>query len=635
MLRLGVGTLLAMNVMTISLLLYTGSFEPATEPAWRWTMLALSTPTMLILGVPFVAGTLRELAQKRLRLDALIAIGSFSAFGVSAYDTFRGRGHVYFDTATMLLALVTFGKLLEAAAKTSAARLLQSLRELLPARALRMEAGTPCEIPSETIRPGDVLLVRPGERFAADGVIVEGSSRVEQAAFTGEFLPKTCAVGDEVLAGTINGEGALHVRTTRAGEDVLLHRILEQVEDARQRPARFERLADAAAGIFTPLVLLLAGATGTFWLLAGQGERAMLASLAVVVVACPCAMGIATSLATAMGIRRAATLGAVVRGGETLEKLGRLGKIYFDKTGTLTQGRLSVLDVQPFDTTATPREILAVLAGLESRSEHAIARAIVGEAGKAGIEIPGAFDVRACPGEGVRGRVIFDGVSREVLAGTAVFVGADASRDADADSTQVWVSWNGAVRGKILLGDSLRSDAAEAVERLKKLGIRTAVLSGDRLAPAKAVAKSAGIDEVFAPCLPGEKVRILKNAEVDSSHVGMVGDGINDAPALASCGVGFALGAGADIARQAGHVVLPGGNLEMIPALVELGRVSRRIISQNLCWALGYNGVALAAAAAGWLHPLLAAVAMAASSLTVLANSMRLGRFPPSRAAEA
>ena len=713
-LRLSVGALLAMDVMMIALALYTGAVEADAAGIFRWIMLALATPAIIILGYPFLRSALGDVRRGRLSLDALIALGSLAAFGVSAANTVRGRGHVYFDTATMLPALVTFGKLIEATAKGQAGRLTAGLETLLPKAATRVEAAGPREVPVADLCPGDHLLVRPGERFAVDGRILQGATLVEEAALTGESRPRACGPGAEVLAGTVNGPGAIVIRAERVGEALLIARIIDMVDAARRQASPYERIAERAAAVFVPAVLVLAAAAGAAWLSSGEAARGGLAALAVLVVACPCAMGIATSLATALAIGRAAREGVLVRGGDVLERIGRVGTVFFDKTGTLTAGRPTVAAIETLDGVAGEDEVLAHLAALESASEHALARAVVEEARRRGIAAGSVSDVCVVPGQGLRGRVTLGGRTREVIAGTEMFVMAGASealtspqslvgrgqslgasdavtsprwqagvdgRGAVADgATVIDVAWDGRPRGRVWLVDSVRPGAAGAVRRLREIGIKAVLLSGDRPEAARAVAARVGIDVVEAPRRPDEKVEVIRSLapadplrggsdrgfrEADAPQggmprppmpghvsatgasmpthtaawachpslaqsgtlVAMVGDGINDAPALAAADVGIALGAGTDLARQAGHVVLLADRLEQIPWLVALSRQTRRIIRQNLFWAFGYNAVALAAAALGWLHPLLAAAAMVASSLTVLGNSLRLRRF--------
>jgi heavy metal translocating P-type ATPase len=641
-LRLSVGALLAMNVMMISLLLYTGSVEPQSEPAFRWILLALSAPAMAILGYPFAAGALGEIGRRRLSLDMLIAVGSFAAFGVSAFNTIRGAGSVYFDTATMLPTLVMFGKLIEGTAKSRTAQLVRSLETLLPRTALKIEPGGPHEVPIGDLRVGDHVRIRPGERIPADGRIFEGHAIIEQAAFTGELQPRACGPGDEVIAGTVNGSDGLVVRAERVGEDLLLRRIIAMVEEARASSAPSERVAERIAAVFVPAVLVLAAGAGLFWALTDGPAKGGFATLAVLVVACPCALGIAAPLATSFAIGRAARSGVLVRGGNVLERIGQVRTVFMDKTGTVTSLQPAVRRIERLDPEIGENELLAWLAGLESGSEHAVARAVLAAAKERGLDVGTVSDFRMIPGLGAQGRVTWRGETREVRAGAERFAGpvGETARSGEkgtpnvlenADSpglSLIYVAWGGKVRGRLALSDHIRPDAAEAIRRLREAGISTVLLSGDRVEAAEPVARELGIERVEAPRLPQEKIEAVRAASSARRAVAMVGDGINDAPALAAADIGIALGAGTDLARQAGNVVLLSDRLDRVPWLIALSRRTRRIIVQNLAWAFGYNAIALAAAAAGRLHPLLAAVAMVISSLTVLSNSARIQSFP-------
>ncbi len=625
-LRLGVGAFLAMNVMMISLLLYTGEVEAAAVPAFRWVLLGLATPAALVLGYPFALGAVAEVRRGRLSLDTLILVGSATAFATSAVNTARGAGHIYFDTATMLLLLVTVGKLIEASAKRRTGELLRGLDALLPRTATRIGPDGPHEVGLDALRAGDLLRVLPGGRVPVDGTVEDGASTIEEAAFTGESRPRAVTAGDSVQAGTVNGEGALAVRAERVGEDVLLHDILEMVEEAADHASPSERLAERAAALFIPAVLALAAGAGLFWLLREGPAQAGLVALAVVVVACPCAMGIATPLATALAVGRAAREGIVVRGGDVMERIGRLDLLFLDKTGTVTMGAPALVAVEPTDPGVDEDELLGWLAGLESGSGHSLAAAVVEEARTRGLTVGAVRGLRVMPGRGVRGTVERDGEEREVLAGSeALFDGPPPLPAPEADVTAVVVAWDGRPRGRVLLRDAPRPDAAEAVAELERAGVRTVLLSGDRREVACAVAERVGIRTVEAPCTPEQKLDRIRRA-ADGHVTGMVGDGINDAPALSAAQVGIALGAGTDLARQAGNVVLLSDRLTQVPYLVALSRRTRRIIVQNLAWAFGYNAVALGAAAAGLLHPLLAALAMVVSSVTVLSNSLRVQR---------
>jgi len=635
LLRLGLGALLAMNIMMISLLLYSGGIESELIHPFRLALLTLAVPSLAILLPPFLTGAARELAAKKMSLHALIAAGSLSAFAISAVNAVRGAGEIYFDTATMLPVLVTVGKILEATAKGRAAELLRSLESLLPATAQRVGPAGASEVGIEALQPGDLIRVRTGERIAVDGSIVEGTSTIEEAAFSGEFLPRLCRPGDKVIAGTVNGTGPLLVQAERTGGKLLLHGIIELIEDAWQNPSRSELIAERAAALFIPAVLIVAAGSLLGWSVSGNPGQGLLSALSVLVVACPCTMGIATPLATSLAIARAAKAGVVVRGGRVMEQLAETELVFFDKTGTITSGYPVLQQIQMLDPLLEKDELLGRLAALESASEHPLGRAVVAVAGSMGVETGAASQVLVRPGSGISGTVLWRGVAKKVSAGTGSFVeGGAGSSDPAGICTAIDVAWEGKLRGRLLLADSLRPDAAGCVKALHGRGIATVLLSGDRFPAAAAVAEQVGIGRVEAPRDPAQKLQAVLAAVSSRRTVAMVGDGINDAPALAAAQAGIALGAGMDLAKQAGNVVILSGRLQQIPWLIDLGKKTGSIIRGNFAWSFAYNAVALAAAAAGMLHPLLAALSMVVSSLTVLGNSQRISSFADDDAAK-
>jgi Cu2+-exporting ATPase len=628
LLRLGLGALLSMNVMMISLLLYAGSIAERSVPAFRLALLALSGLALATLLPPFIRGAVREMADKRMSLDVLIAGGSLAAFAVSAVSTLRGDGEIYFDTATMLPVLVTIGRIIESTAKTRAAELLRSLESLLPASALRVTGADTAEVPLDRLRPGDLIRVRPGERVAVDGRIVEGITTIEEAAFTGEFLPRRCGPGGRVIAGTVNGSGTLLVRAEQTGEALLLHGIIAMIGEAWRNPSRAERLAERLAARFIPLVLAVSAGSALAWAMLGDPARGWLGALSVLVVACPCTMGIATPLATSLAIARAAGAGIIVRGGAVMERIAGIELMFFDKTGTITVGRPAVQAIRCHDPQVAEEELLGRLATLESASEHILGQAVVKEASIRGIPLGSASHVQVYPGSGIGGQVTWQGRPVWMTAGTAAFVCADTGMaPLEAAGTTIEVAWDGRFRGRIVLADALRGEAAECIQALRESDISCALLSGDNRPAAAAVARQTGIERVEAPRSPAEKLAAI-TAAADRRVVAMVGDGINDAPALAAAQVGIALGGAPALARQSGNVVILSERLDRVVWLVRLSRRTRNIINGNFAWSFGYNAIALAAAAAGLLHPLLAAAAMVASSITVLGNSMRVLRFP-------
>jgi P-type Cu2+ transporter len=632
LLRLGFGSLLAMNVMMISLLLYSGGIEPRSIPVFRLVLLGLAAPALAVLIPPFLAGAVRELGARKMSLDVLIAGGSLSAFTVSAVHAVSGVGEIYFDTATMLPVLVTVGKIIEASAKSRACDLLKSLESLLPATALRVSAAGPIQVELDALRPGDLILVRPGERIAVDGEIVEGTSTIEESAFSGEFLPRLCRRGDSVLAGTVNGSGALTVRAQKTGGALLLHGVIDLIQDAWCSPSRAERIAERVAALFIPAVLIISTGSLLGWWMLGNPGQGLLSALSVLVVACPCTMGIATPLATSLAIARAARSGIVVRGGPVMEQLAKTDTVFLDKTGTITLGFPIWHRIVGLDPELDENELLGRLAALESSSEHALGREVVAKAKARGVASGSASGVLVCPGSGISGKVSWQGEVKEVVAGTEAFAGAGAFAPAvegvEGNCSVINVAWDGELRGRLLFSDAVRPDAGRCVAALRGLGVACAMLSGDRYPAAASIACQVGIDRVEAPRDPARKLQAIAEAKAAGKSVAMVGDGINDAPALAAAHTGIAMGGGMDLAKQAGNVVILSGALMQIPWLIGLSRRTGNIIRGNFTWSLGYNALALAAAAAGLLHPLLAALSMVVSSLTVLGNSLRITTFP-------
>lgn len=636
LLRFGAGASLAMNVMMLSLVLYT---NPTVDSAngLRWAMAGLATPAWLILASPFISGCVRDLRRGRLSTDALIVTGSTAAYGVSLAHVIAGRGHVYFDSATMLLLIVTLGRLLEASAKSRASQALHDTVGMIPDKARVIRDGAEQEIPSGEVQVGDTMLVKPGEHIPADGVIVAGSCMIEEAAFTGEVGPRSAAPGDRVFGGSVNYDGLITVEATDVGSDSLLSRIRTLVEEAEIGKAPIERLAERTSSIFLPIVWVAAFGALAFWdVIRHDIDRGVLSSLAVLVVACPCALGLATPMATAIAIGKAAGAGVLIRSGEVLERLSKIHMVFFDKTGTLTDGLLSVSDIAT-GSEVSADEALSWAAQLEAGSEHAIAQAIVSEAKERGLHAGTLDGFRAFPGLGATGLVDIEGETRHVTAGSANLLSDEHELPEDLYNvlghgrTTVYVGWDGRVHAAIMLEDQPRDEAHSSITGLKVLGIEPAVISGDGEEPVSRLAAELGIDAVFAEQTPDQKVEAIREArESEVGLIAMVGDGINDAPALAEADVGIAIGSGTDLARESSDVTLLGDDLSRIPWLLDLSKKTCRIIRQNLWWSFGYNSIAVCLAFMGFVHPLIAAVAMFASSFLVIANSMRiLGNHQP------
>ena len=639
LIRLGTGAFLSMNVMLFSLLLYSGTFDSADgelRPLVDLLLWALATPCMLVLGGPLFREAWDAALQRRLTSATLISLGAGTAYAYSTLALVTGAPEVYFDTATMLLLLYTIGRYLDAAGRARA------MRDLSPMLALDRVHVTVLDGGAETLRPvrdvsvGTLVLVRPGERLGVDGVVVEGSSHVDEAVITGESRPIAKMPGAEALAGSINHEGALVIRSTGAGAATRWAAIARSVREALAQPSHSQRLADRVAGAMIPAVLVLAGLTVLIWARSAPLDQALLAGLAVLVVACPCGLGLAGSLATSLGIGRLARHGCLVRAGQILEDLARVRVVAFDKTGTLTEGTTRVTAIATDGTPAD--EVLRRAAGLERSSEHPLARAIVAEAAARGIRPALARRVRAMPGRGILGHA--DGEPVAVGSGAwlaelgwpvADTIERSARELAGSGSSLVQVGWAGKVRGVLALGEALRPEAPAAVAALRRLGLRTVLLTGDRPEAAAGIAVELGVDGCEAGLSPEGKRHALSRWRERHGAVAMVGDGLNDGPVLAAADVGIAVRSATDLARETAGIVLPEGGVRLLPWVFDLSRAVRRTILVNLVWAFGYNSIGLALAVCGQLQPVIAALLMAGSSLLVVLSSLRLERLgePP------
>jgi copper-transporting P-type ATPase V len=479
------------------------------------------------------------------------------------------------------------------------------------------------------VRVGDLVRVRPGEKIPTDGVVEEGNSAVDESMVTGESIPLEKRDGDEVIGGTLNADGTLLVRTTRVGSDTALAQIVRLVAEAQGSKAPIQRLADRVAGVFVPVVIGIAAVTVAAWLLlAGDVRDAIVAAVAVLIIACPCAMGLATPAAIMVGTGRGAQLGVLIRGGEVLERSRRIDVVVFDKTGTLTEGRMRLVDVVGDD------EGLVKAAAAESPSEHPIARAVVDGAEERGLALPRATAFRSVAGLGVRAQV--DGIEvlvgrrrllEEESLGVPGWLEQEATRLEKEGKTVFWVGWEGKARAALAVADVMKQGASEAVQALHGLGVEVGMITGDSRVTAEAIAREAGIDRVLSEVLPAEKVEEVKRLQSEGKVVAMVGDGVNDGPALAQADLGIAIGTGTDVAIEASDLTLIRGELKGVVTAIRLSRRTFRTIVQNLFWAFGYNVVLIPLAALGLLNPILAGAAMAFSSVSVVSNSLRLRRF--------
>jgi len=623
------------------------SMVPALQfDGWGWVAFVLATPVWLWCAWPFHRAALRQARHLDASMDTLVSLGTTAAWVWSVVALARGAGrdamsgmdmgstsdlHLYFETGAVIVTLILLGRWFEHRAKRRSGDALRALLSL-GARTATLLDGR--EIPVERLAVGDTFIVRPGERIATDGRIVDGASAVDVSMLTGEPVPEEVGVGDEVIGATINTEGRLVVEATRVGADTALAQIARLVEEAQGSKAAVQRLADRVAAVFVPIVLLIALGTLAAWLvLGGSADDAFTAAVAVLIIACPCALGLATPTAIMVGTGRGAQLGILIKGGEVLEATRAVDAAVLDKTGTITTGRMALVEVVPV-TGVDPDVLLRRAGTLEDASEHPIARAIAAgtRARGVGIGVPEGF--RNESGVGVVGTV--DGI--EARVGRAEWVGevpdalTAAIDAADArGASVVFAGWDGAVRGALVVADTVKPEAAAAVRALHDLGIETVLVTGDREAPARWVARDVGIDRVVAGVLPSGKVDVVRALQAEGRTVAVVGDGVNDAPALAAADLGIAIGTGTDVALEASDLTLVSGDPRGAGDAIALARRTLTTIKGNLFWAFAYNVAAIPLAALGILNPAIAAGAMGFSSVFVVSNSLRLRRFTPRR----
>ena len=623
-----------LSALVLALAMVPGLMDWPTMQSHNYLLAALTLPVWLGVGHNFHRGALRNARHLSANMDTLVSLGSSVAYLYSLVATVALPGQAtYFDTAALIVTLIYVGKYLEAAAKGRATEAITALAGLRPRTAHVVRNGAERDVPVEGVVVGDALVVRPGETIPVDGVVTDGSSTADEAMLTGESLPVDKAAGDPVTGGTLNGAGLLHLRATRVGRDTALAGIIRLVEQAQGSKAPVQRLADAISSVFVPVVLGLALLTFAGWLLTGHAATtAMVAAVAVLVIACPCALGLATPTAIMVGSGRGARLGILIKGGESLERIGRLTDVVLDKTGTVTTGKPTMTDVVPLGAWSSD-EVLRLAAGVERASEHPLGQAVVRAAAARGFALgalPGSF--RATAGGGVEGTVEGRAVlvgSRRLLAERGVTVGEVAptlDRLEAEGKTALPVVVDGEVAGVVAVADTVKEGAVEAVAALRRLRLEPTLLTGDNRRTAEAVARQVGIapERVLAEARPGEKDAEVARLQRMGRRVAMVGDGVNDAPALVRADVGVAMSSGTDAAMAAADITLVGGDLRALPRAFALSRAVMRVIKQNLFWAFAYNVVLIPAAAFGLLNPVWAAAAMALSSVTVVGNSLRL-----------
>ncbi|MCV7351300.1 heavy metal translocating P-type ATPase [Mycobacterium parmense] len=598
-----------------------------------WLAFVATVPVQFVAGWPFLKGAVQQARMSSSNMDTLVALGTLTAFIYSTYQLFAG-GPLFFDTSALIIAFVVLGHYFEARAQGKAREAISKLLEMGAKEATLLVDGAELLVPIEQVRVGDLVRVRPGEKIPVDGEVVDGRAAVDESMLTGESVPVEKTVGDHVAGATVNTDGLLTVRATAVGADTALAHIVRLVEQAQGGKAPVQRLADRVSSVFVPAVIGVAIATFAGWtLLAANPVAGMTAAVAVLIIACPCALGLATPTAIMVGTGRGADLGILVKGGDVLEASKKIDTVVFDKTGTLTRAQMRVTDVVP-GKRRQPDLVLRIAAAVEAGSEHPIGAAIVAGARERALEIPDATAFTNIAGHGVRAEV--DG--KPVVVGRRKLVeeqnlqlpdhlAAAAAELEEQGRTAVFVGQDGQVVGVLAVADTIKDDAVDVVRRLHAMGLQVAMITGDNARTANAIAKQVGIDRVLAEVLPEDKVTEVRRLQDEGKVVAMVGDGVNDAPALVQANLGIAIGTGTDVAIEASDITLMSDRLDGVVSAIGLSRQTLRTIYQNLGWAFGYNTAAIPLAALGMLNPVVAGAAMGFSSVSVVSNSLRLRRF--------
>jgi len=598
-------------------------------------LFVVSTPIVWIAGWGIHHGAYKALKNRAINMDVLITTGVLAGWGYGAVSTFfpalGSEGYGYLEIAIAILAFVLLGKFIEETIRRRSAAAIRKLLKLQPTIARVLKDGQEVEVSIDDVQVGDIFVVKPGEKIPTDGVVVSGLSSVDEKIITGESIPVEKNVGNEVIGATINKTGLLKVKATKVGEDTALMQIVHLVEEAQSANAPVQKLADRVVGYFVPAVFTVAAIAFSYWLISsGNFSTAFLVLLSILLIACPCALGIATPTAILAGVGKGAEYGVLLRGGEYVENVRKLNTVVFDKTGTLTKGEPSVTDILTFES-YKENEVLEFVAVAEKGSEHPLAEAVLKAASKAGFNIPDAETFEAVPGHGVkaslRDHVILFGNRRLMEENKISLKGSTEShltKLEEQGKTAMLLAIDGKIAGIVAAMDTPKDNAAEAIKQLKNMGLEVAMLTGDNERTAKAIANQLGIDTVIANVLPWEKVNVIKKLQSEGKVVAMVGDGVNDAPALAQAQVGIAIGSGTDIAKETGGIVLIKDDLRDVARGIILSKATMRKIKQNLFWAFIYNTVSIPVAAVGLLNPIIAAGAMAFSSLFVVSNSATL-----------
>ncbi|APC49039.1 copper-translocating P-type ATPase [Virgibacillus halodenitrificans] len=600
-----------------------------------WFQFALATPVQFIIGWQFYVGAYKNLKNGGANMDVLVALGTSAAYFYSLYEAFMTIGnpeympHLYFETSAVIITLILFGKYLEARAKSQTTNALSKLLNLQAKEARIIRDGKEIMIPASDVVVGDHLIVKPGEKIPVDGIVIKGRTSVDESMLTGESIPIEKDLGEQLIGSTINKNGSIEMEATKVGKDTALASIVKVVEEAQGSKAPIQRLADVISGYFVPIVVGIAILTFIIWITLvqpGQMESALVASIAVLVIACPCALGLATPTSIMVGTGKAAESGILFKGGEHLEGTHKLEAIVLDKTGTITKGKPEVTDF------SGDEEALQLLASAEKGSEHPLAEAIVAYATENNIDFLDVEHFEAVPGHGIEatisGKNILVG-NRKLMKDHQVDIAGYEEKLVQYEidgKTAMLIAIDGEYRGTVAVADTIKETAPEAIKQLQDLGIEVFMLTGDNERTAKAIAKQVGIDQVIAEVLPEEKAAKVKEIQEQGKKVAMVGDGVNDAPALVIADIGIAIGTGTEVAIEAADVTILGGELLLIPKAIKISHATIRNIRQNLFWAFGYNTAGIPVAAIGLLAPWIAGAAMALSSVSVVTNSLRLKR---------
>jgi P-type Cu+ transporter len=630
--RFTVAALLSFPLLLLMVLEWSGVKIPELlmNP---WLAFALATPVQFYAGGQFYRGGYKALKNGSANMDVLVALGTSAAYFYSLALALQGTMHTYFETSAVLITLVILGKTLEARAKGQTSEAIKKLIGLQAKTARVIRGGEEQDIPVEQVLVGDLLIVRPGEKIPVDGIVIEGMSAVDEAMLTGESIPIDKRPGDSVIGATINKNGALRVEAKKIGKDTALAQIVRLVEEAQGSKAPIQRIADTVSGYFVPAVVAIAVITGVVWYVTTNDfSKALVAFTSVMVIACPCALGLATPTAIMVGTGKGAEHGILIKGGEHLEKTQKLTAIVLDKTGTITKGKPEVTDIIPMNNWRA-EDVLALAAGAEKDSEHPLAQAVVEKAKQANLVLQQVKDFSAIPGQGITAKV---GNSLLLMGNAKLMEENNISLThstqqihslEEVGKTTMTLAVDGQVAGIIAVADTVKEYSAEAIMELKKLGVRVYMITGDNRRTANAIAQEVGITEILAEVLPEHKAEEVAKLKQQGYVVGMVGDGINDAPALATADVGMAIGTGTDVAMEAADITLMRGDLRAIVASIKLSKATMSVIKQNLFWALIYNAIGIPFAALGYLNPVIAGGAMAMSSVSVVSNSLRLKRF--------